>query len=84
MMMPQPTEQYGQVLRVSVVRGELEVTDLSQGRGRREAERRQAGSPDPGRADLEELASGELDVHQDLPPKSLRTCCQGVKRLQEE
>ena len=37
MMMPQPTEQYGQVLRVSVVRSELELTDFGQRAVRREA-----------------------------------------------
>ena len=55
MMMPHPTEQYGQVLRVSVLRASLKCGPFGQRGGGREAHRDETRSGPPG-GHLEELA----------------------------
>src|SRR5581483_3534415 len=49
---------------------QLKLADFGEHRCRREAERRNARAADAGRADLEELAPGQFDVHGwGAPPK---------------
>ena len=62
MMMPQLTEQYGQVFRVCVVERELEVADVGEDAVGSEAERAEARRADAGRGQLQELPSREVHV----------------------
>jgi len=61
MITPQPTAQYGQVLRVSVVRSSLKLRVSARTAVGEKAQHRQARPGQPGRADSKKLPS--VHVH---------------------
>ena len=84
MMMPQPTEQYGQVLRVSVVRASLKARTSARAAVGAKPSAPRLEAPIPDAQTLKNWRRVSLTSIRISPPEVVENLLPGCKRLQEE